>query len=98
MSKKDRECEWVEHCESARDAEQCLALFIRVCEQQVMALMFEKNMKPYRKVRSALSGHLKQDFLHPQSTGQEGGNQAFDRFITVSLAFLTFVEVVSDSA
>ena len=37
-------------------------------------------------------------FLHPQSTGQGGGKHAFDRLITVSLAFLTFVEVVSDSA
>lgn len=37
-------------------------------------------------------------FLHPQSTGQRGGKQAFDRFIIVSLAFLTFAEVDPDSA
>ena len=55
-------------------------------------------MKPYRKVRSALSGFLKQAFLHPQSTGQGGGKHAFDRLITVSLAFLTFVEADIDSA
>ena len=29
MRKKDRECEWVEHCGSAPGAKQCVALIIR---------------------------------------------------------------------
>ena len=73
MRKKDRECEWVERCESAGRVKQREALIIHVCECGIIAAMYGKaarkaaaNVELARTLQERIQRGAMHNFDHTQ--------------------------------